>query len=177
MALLEDITLTDSIEIRTTPEKVFSFITNLVDDNSYRVWHPDDHVSLRWIRGRPWEEGSVACAEEYLHGRLHRMRFTVTRVVPNAEIHSAPASRFLRRYFPGNAFYMEKRGDRCIFTATGTLRVGWLIKTFARKKLDYGLSSVRQHMKEEGENLKKILERCGNSRTAGTDDESTPHDN
>lgn len=158
MAVFKEITLTDSIEIRATPEKVFSFITGLVDDDSYRAWHPEDHVSLRWVHGRPWEEGSIARAAEYMHGRLHKLRFTVTRVVPNAEIHYAPASRFLRRYVPGNAFYMERRGDRCLFTATGTLRVGWIIRTCMPNKLDYGLSCVRQHMKEEGENMKKILE-------------------
>jgi hypothetical protein len=59
MAFLEDIVLTDSIEIKTTPEKIFSFLTGLVDDESYRAWHHDDHVALRWLKGQPWEEGSV----------------------------------------------------------------------------------------------------------------------
>ncbi|MFC1653063.1 hypothetical protein ACFL3F_05020 [Planctomycetota bacterium] len=57
MALLEDMTLTDSIAIKTTPEKIFSFFRNLVDDESYRKWHPEDHVALRWVKGQPWEEG------------------------------------------------------------------------------------------------------------------------
>ncbi|MEA3224102.1 MAG: hypothetical protein U9P49_13200 [Thermodesulfobacteriota bacterium] len=47
MKLLEDVTLTDSIEIKTTPEKFFGFLINLVDDESYRAWHPEDHVVLR----------------------------------------------------------------------------------------------------------------------------------
>jgi hypothetical protein len=33
-----------------------------------------------------------------------------------------------------------------------------LVRTFAKKRLERGLSSVRKHMKEEGENLKEILE-------------------
>ena len=53
MKLLEDVVLTDSIEIRTTPEKIVEFLTSLVDDESYRAWHPDDHVTLRWIKGGP----------------------------------------------------------------------------------------------------------------------------
>jgi hypothetical protein len=36
--------------------------------------------------------------------------------------------------------------------------VGPLVKLLARTKLEQGLSSVRKHMKEEGENLKRILE-------------------
>ena len=158
MALLEDIVLTDSIEIKTTPEKIFNFFTNLVDDESYRAWHPDDHVSFHWIKGKPWEEGSVVHAEEYIHGKLHNLKFVVTKVVPNAEIEYAPVSRFLRRYFPKNAFSIEKKEETCVFTATGTYRVGWLIRTFAKKKLERGLSSVKKHMKGEGENLKRILE-------------------
>jgi uncharacterized protein YndB with AHSA1/START domain len=158
MALLKDVTLTYSIEIKTTPEKIFSFLTNLVDDESYRAWHPDDHVSLRWIEGQPWEEGSVVHAEEYIHGKLHKLKFVVTKVVSNAEIEYVPVSRFLRRYFPKDTFYVEPKEGTCVFTATGTCRVGWLVRTFAKKRLERGLSSVRKHMKEEGENLKEILE-------------------
>ena len=158
MALLEDVTLADSIEIKTTPEKIFDFFANLVDDESYRAWHPDDHVALRWIEGQPWEEGSVVHAEEYIHGKLHKLKFVVTKVIPNREIEYVPASRFLRRYFPKNTFSVEQKEGTCVFTATGTYRLGWLAKTFAKKRLERGLLSVKKHMKEEGENLKRILE-------------------
>ena len=158
MALLEDVVLTDSIEINTTTEKVFSFITNLVDDESYRTWHIDDHVALRWLKGQPWTEGSVVYAEEYIHGKLHKLKFTVTKVVPNKKIEYVPVSRFLRRYFPKNEFTVEQKGESCLFIASGTYRVGWFAKTFFKRALENGLSSVKKHMKEEGENLKKILE-------------------
>ena len=64
---------------------------------------------------------------------------------------------------------MEAKGDTCIFTATGTYRVGWLVKTFAKKRFDRGLSSVRKHMKEEGENLKSMREKEGNSHNNSID--------
>ena len=159
MAFLEDIVLTDSIEIKTTPEKIFSFLTGLVDDESYRAWHHDEHVALRWLKGQPWEEGSVAYAEEYLHGKIHRFKFTVTKVVPNKEIEYVPVSRLLRRYFPKNQFSIEQKGETCVFKASGIFRHGWLIKTFFKKHLDQNLASVKKHMKEEGENLKRILEK------------------
>ena len=158
MALLEDVTLTDSIEIKAAPEKVFDFLVNLVDDESYRAWHPEDHVTLRWIKGQPWEEGSVVYAEEYIHGKLHKLKFVVTKVVQGKMIEYAPVSRLLRIYFPKNTFTVQPEGAACIFTASGTYRVGWLVKTFAGKRLERGLSSVRKHMKEEGENLKRMLE-------------------
>jgi hypothetical protein len=158
MALLENITVTDSIEIKTTPEKIFDFLLQLVDDKSYRNWHPEDHVALRWLKGNPWEEGSVVYAEEYIHGKLHKLKFMVTRVIINRKIEYVPSSRFLRIYFPKSTFCMEPKDATCIFTASGTYRVGWLAKTFAKIKLKQGLTSVKKHMKEEGENLKRILE-------------------
>ncbi len=158
MALLKEQILTDSIEIKTTPEKVFDFFFRLVDNESYRAWHPDDHVTFRWIKGHPWEEGSVGYAEEYIHGKLHKLKFVITKLIPNRLIEYAPTSWFLRIYFPKNRFTVEPKQGACIFTAQGTIRVGWLIRTFAKKRLERGLSSVRKHMKEEGESLKRILE-------------------
>lgn len=161
MPLLENIVITESIDIKTTPDKIFDFFKDLVDDESYRAWHPEDHVSLRWLKGGPWEEGSLVYAEEYMHGKLHKLTFVITKVVPGEVIEFAPASRLLRIYFPLNRFTIKAQGDTCTFTTTGTVRVGRLVKTFARKKLEQGLASVRKHMKEEGENLKKILEAEG----------------
>jgi len=159
MAFLEEIVLTDSIEIKTTPEKIFRFLIGLVDDESYRAWHQEDHVALRWLKGQPWEEGSVAYSEEYLHGKIHRFKFTVTKVVPNKEIEYAPVSRLLRRYFPGNRFSIEQKGGTCVFKASGIFRHGRLIRSFFKKHLEQNLASVKKHMKEEGENLKRILEK------------------
>jgi len=158
MALLKEQMLTYPIEIKTTPEKIFDFFFHLVDDESYRAWHPDDHVAFRWIKGHPWEEGSVAYAEEYIHGKLHKLKFVITKLIPNRLIEYAPTSWFLRMYFPKNRFTVEPKQGACIFTAQGTIRVGWLIRTLAKKRLERGLSSVRKHMKEEGESLKRILE-------------------
>lgn len=158
MALLEEMTLTETIKIKTTPEKIFKFLTSLVDDESYRAWHPDDHVTLRWIVGQPWLEGSVVYAEEYIHGKLHKLKFTVTKVEPNKRIEYTPTSKFLRIYFPKNEFIIEQKGDSCLFIASATCRIGWIAKTFFKKAIDKGLSSAKKHMREEGENLKKIME-------------------
>ncbi len=121
-------------------------------------WHKEDHVTFRFIKGKPWSVGSVIYAEEYIHGKLHKLKFTVTKVVPNKEIEYVPTSWLLRKYFPKNDFRIETRGAACRFIASGTYRIGWIGETLFKKKLDEGLSSIRQHMKEEGENLKKILE-------------------
>jgi hypothetical protein len=158
MKLLEDIVLTDSVEIGVTPEKVFDFFFQIVDDASYRTWHPADHVAFRWIRGNPYEVGAVAYAEEYLHGKLHKLKFRISKIVPDREIEYVPLSRLLRIFFHKNRFEIQPSGDGCIFTAEVHLRIGRIAKAIAKRKLEVGLSSVRKHMKEEGENLKRILE-------------------
>jgi uncharacterized protein YndB with AHSA1/START domain len=158
MKLMEDVFLTDSIEIRTTPEKIFEFFYSLVDDASYRAWHPDDHVAMRWTKGSPWQEGSVIYAEEYIDGELQKLTFVVTRVVPNREIEYVPVSRFRRRYAPKYTFSVEPKDTSSVFTAAVHVRVPLLPRLLAKMKVEGGLSSVRKHMKEEGENLKKILE-------------------
>lgn len=159
MKLLEDIVLTDSIKINTTPEKIFGFFLQIVDNASYRVWHPEDHVVFQWIKGGPWQQGSVAYAEEYIHGKLHKFKFLIKEVLPNRKIEMVPVSRILRIYFPRNTFLIEPLGDSCLFTASGLLRVGLLVKLLAKRRLEQGILSVRKHMKEEGENLKQILEK------------------
>lgn len=158
MKLLEDVFLEDSIEIKTTPERIFNFLTNLVDDESYRTWHPTDHVALSWIKGKPWKEGSIVCAQEYIHGKMHKLKFRITKIIPNKIIEYAPCFWLYRIYFPKNTFEMVREGEICTFTAKGHLRVGRLVKKFARNKLEFGIRSIKQHMKEEGKNLKKILE-------------------
>jgi hypothetical protein len=159
MAFFEDVILADSIEIRTTREKIFNFLTSIVDDDSYKAWHKEDHVCFRWLKGPPWTEGSVVYAEEYIHGKLHKLKFKITKIVPNKRIEYIPVSRFLRKFFPKNEFVIEQKGEFCLFIASGTFRLGWITKTFFKKALENGLASLKKHMKEEGENLKEILEK------------------
>jgi hypothetical protein len=161
MGLLEDLSLEHSIEIRTSPEKIFSFLRRLHLDDNYRRWHPQDHVLMRWVRGEPWEEGSVVYAEQYAHGKLHKLKYIITKVVPDREIEFSPLSRFLRFYFPKNTFCVEPRGYTTVFTATSHIRVGWLMKKLARRKFDAAIRSAREHIRVEGENLKRLLEEAG----------------
>ena len=158
MAFFEEIVIQDSIEIETTAEKVFNFLTGIVDDDSYRTWHREDHVSFRWLKGRPWTEGSVMVAEEYIHGKLHKLKFEIIKIDPDRRIEYAPTSRFVRKFFPKNEFIIEQKNNSCIFTASGTYRVGKVGKIFFKKAIEKSLSSVRKHMREEGVNLKMILE-------------------
>jgi len=149
------ITLTDSIEIEATPEQVFDWlIERFKNKESYQAWHPD-HVDIRWIKGESFQEGSIVYAEEYLHGELHKLKFIITKVVPNSVMEYRPLFP-LSIFAPGNAFFIEPKGENsCIFTATGSLRAGPLFKKLGKNRI----VATKQHMKEEGENLKKALEK------------------
>ena len=146
--------ITDSIEIKAPPERIFSFLTDLKDDASYKAWHPD-HVVMRWIKGEPFQEGSVVYFEEYLHGKIYKGKFIITKVVPSRLIEYKPPFP-LSVFFPKGKFIIEPTDEgSCIFTATGIMRIGPLGKRLSRKQIE----GVKRHMKEEGENLKAILEK------------------
>jgi len=157
MPFFEDTILTEVIEIKTRPEKLFSYLTSIVDDESFQTLNPNN-VRFRWLKGRPWMEGSVAYAEKYLHGKLHKFEFIMTKVIPNKHIEYMPTSRLMRILFPKKEFMIEERGDACLFISSATFRVGWIGKTFFKKAIEKGLSDFRTYLKEEGENLKRILE-------------------
>jgi uncharacterized protein YndB with AHSA1/START domain len=148
----------DSIEVNAPAEKVFQWLTQrLTDKDSYKAWHPD-HVDIRWIKGKPLEEGSIVYAEEYLHGDLHKLKFCIVKIVPNSLIE-------YRILFPlsiiaaANKFIIEPKTDNsCTFTASGSIRMPqWLFKRM-HKKHEHKIEATKQHMKEEGENLKKAVE-------------------
>ena len=147
-------TLKDSIEIKAKPEEVFEWLLQrFKDKEAYQAWHPD-HVDVRWIKGVPLQEGSIVYAEEYLHGELHKLKFIITKVVPNKEIEYKPLFP-LSIFAPGNTFLIEPKGqDSCIFTAISRFRAGPLFKKLAKNKI----KATEQHIKEEGENLKRALE-------------------
>jgi hypothetical protein len=153
------IILRDSIEIKATPEKVFEWlIQRFKDKESYRAWHPD-HVDIRWIKGEPLQEGSIVYAEEYLHGDLHRLRFRVTKIVPNRVIEYR-ALFPLSILAPVNKFLIAPKGEnRCAFTAMGSLRLPRRLFRRLHRKHEHKIEATEQHMKEEGENLKRALEK------------------
>ena len=149
------ITLKESIEVKASPEKIFEWLVQrFKDKESYQAWHPD-HIDIRWVKGGTLEEGSVVYAEEYLHGELHKLKFVITKVVPNKEIEYRPLFP-LSLFVPRNTFLIEPKGENsCVFTATGRWRAGPLFEKLGKNRID----ATKRHMKEEGENLKKAVEK------------------
>ena len=140
----------DSIEIKTTAETIFEWFVHF--EGNFHAWHPD-HVKCRWI-GEPAREGSILYVEEYLHEKLHELKFLITKIVPNRKMDYKllfPISIIC----PKGSFIIEPKGESCIFTATLSFRFAKLFSKLAKNRVE----AIKKHIKEEGENLKKLLEK------------------
>ncbi len=155
MNLFKQLALKDSIEIKTTPEKIWEFFTNL--EQNYKTWHPEDHVLFKWTKGRPWEEASTFYAEQYVMGKITKYKGTIVESVPYRKI----VSKFsfpISVVSPKIEWLIETKGSNSVFTAITYLRAGSLLSKISKKGMKTLIEAHDKHVREEGENLKKILE-------------------
>lgn len=139
----------DSIKIKIPPEKVFDWLMNL--DKHYKEWHPDHLSYTKETSGNG--VGDSIRFEENLHGEPHTLRAKFTKIEKDRLIEYKclfPMSIIC----PKGSFVLEAGDDATVFTATLTFRFGWLLDRFMKKRTE----AMKMHMKEEGENLKKLLE-------------------
>jgi hypothetical protein len=148
------ITLKDTVEIKATPERIIDFFLNFKEN--FYAWHPD-HVECRYLTPGPLKENSVIYFEEYLHGKLHKLKLRITLIKPD--------SRIEYKTFMGTkgVFVMEPGGATTLFTAEMHMGsnmpvLGKIMDIIMLKFLSRQLEGIRQHMVEEGQNLKNILE-------------------
>jgi len=143
----------DSIAISAHAEIVYNtLIRTFSSENNYRAWH-GSHVTCRWIKGKPFEKGSVLYAEEMLHGKPHKMKFMVTKNELNKCLEMKvlfPVSLVC----PRGGFTVEPSSGGAIFTAVLYFRFTRLFRKFAGGRV----RDIMAHMKEEGEGLKRIIE-------------------
>jgi hypothetical protein len=149
------ITLRDTIEIRALPEQVFDFFVHFREN--FMAWHPD-HVRCWYLEDGPLREGSTFFVQEYLHTKVRTLEFLVTRLVPYSRIEYRipPLVR--------GAFVIGQREPDVLFTAeicfgTETPVLGNLLDRILHTFMGRRLAALKQHMVEEGRNLKLILEK------------------
>ncbi len=157
MSLFSQLVLSNSIEIKTTPEKIWEFFTNL--EKNYKTWHPQDHILFKWTKGKPMETGSSWYGEEVVRGKVFKLKGTIGEVIKNRKIvfkYSFPISSVAPRF----EWLIEPKGPNSVFTAKSYLRAGDLFLKFklSRKEMETKIEMHNKHVGEEGENLKKILE-------------------
>lgn len=143
--------LRESIWIRTTPEAIFRFFEEM--ETNYTLWHPG-HLSFEWIEGRGVKEGVVFVFEEKINGKHIKQHVKYTRVVDGRYIEFAPTSRVLRLVLPRMIFRINPEHNECRFNQEIHVRTGPIGRWLNRKEFD----AVKQRMKEEGEQLKSLLE-------------------
>ena len=91
--------------------------------------------------------------EEYLHGALHKMKFRSTAV----ELHKKIEFELLfpiSIICPKGSFTIVPKGTNSIFTASLSFIINWLFRSFMKSRVE----AIKIHMREEGENLKKLIE-------------------
>ena len=142
--------LRDAVDIAAPPEQVWDWLTGLAEN--YTAWHPD-HVEAHWERGQPHQVGSILLAVEDLGGRREVLRCELTSVEPprRLEYRLRGGIGVLLR---GGAFTVQPRDGGSRFVASISYRFGRLTeRVFSRR-----MSTLRLHMREEGENLRRIIE-------------------
>lgn len=143
--------LKDSIKVRASPEAIFRFFEEM--ESNYLQWHPD-HALYRWVSGRGVREGHVFYFEEYVAGKLLKKKVVFTHVIPNRHIEFTPTFWLMKLFLPRMLFRIEPESDGCQFIAEIHLRMGPLARRAHKKELE----AVREHMRVEGVNIKRIVE-------------------
>jgi hypothetical protein len=149
------ITLQDTIEIETSPQKVYDFFIHFKEN--FMDWHPD-HVRCWYLEDGPLKEGSTFFVQEYLHTKVMTLEFYVTKLVPYSQI-EYKISPMVK-----GAFTIEEHGSNVLFTAvidfgTEIPILGNLLDKILSTFIGRRLKALKQHMVEEGRNLKMILEK------------------
>jgi len=144
----------DKIEIACTPEQVFDTLVFFFrDTENYQLWHAD-HISCSWKKGGDFSPGSVLMAEEYIHGKWHKLGFKITTFKKGDILEYKMLFPFSIICSGGN-FKSALKHDKTEFIAQLNFRLGWFIKALFKKEME----ALRNHMREEGENIKEFIEK------------------
>ena len=141
-----------STRIEASSEDVFRFFEHI--DENYEDWHPD-HVTFRWVEGDGLERGNRAYFEEVIGGELKKQTVRYTEVERARYIELQPTRRLIRLLLPHISFTIEPENSGCRLIQRIKIRTGPIGARFNRREFD----AVRTHMREEGENLKTLVER------------------
>jgi len=154
------ITLRDSIEIKTTPDKLYNWFMDL--DKHFTEWHPN-HIKFEKVTGGT-DVGDIIYFEERVGGILYKVKGEIIRKEKNKNgfrLGFKTLSGLGRISFIG-----EATEGGCLFThierfgletpVIGGIVNFLLFKLLARKKANWDI--ILQDMREDNANLKKIME-------------------
>lgn len=149
------ILLKHEILIDTTAEQIFNWLSNLPEN--YLFWHKD-HEKCIFLKGNSiMDVGSVLYIEEYIHGKLHKFKLRVTKLIPNYRL----------EYKGGlgikGSFEVRPEVEGTLFVSEISLGIKfplleWFSNIFIYMFFREKIIEMRKHMIVESNNLKRILE-------------------
>ena len=143
--------LSQTTMIAAPAERIFSFFDHM--EKNYTRWHPD-HIAFRWLQEGRQAVGNRFYFEERIHGQHLKRTMRYAKVEPGRLIEFVPDNALIRFFLRRVSFIIEPCGDRCRFTQEVQIVIGPIGRRLNRK----GLAAVEKHMRDEGENLKAIME-------------------
>jgi uncharacterized protein YndB with AHSA1/START domain len=152
--------LSQTTIIAAPAERIFAFFENM--EENYTRWHPD-HVSFRWLQEGRQAVGNRFHFEERIHGQHVKRVMRYTKVEPGHLIEFVPDNALIRFFLRRVSFIIEPLDGRCRLTQEVQIRIGPIGKRLNRA----GLAAVERHMREEGENLKALVEADGPAALSG----------
>ena len=144
--------LTSTVRIKASADKIFNFFEEM--DKNYLRWHPE-HILFEWKKGHGLQVGKVFYSEEKINGQLWKKQTRFSKIIPNELIEFELTNWFFRMILPRISFIIKDMGDYCEVTQEIPIRIGPIGAYLSRKKFN----AVRIHMMEEGENLKRLMEK------------------
>lgn len=148
--------------IKTTPEELWNFLTNLHQDGNYKKWHPTDHVIYLLHKGSMGKIGGTAYFVEHIGKFTLKLSYTVTKANYPYYIEytgTPPLSWF----HAGKASFQMERLDIRTTKLTACIEYGYKFSFFG-KVIDWLIEKiikykdVQKHIHEEGEYIKNYLE-------------------
>ncbi|SFS00417.1 hypothetical protein SAMN05216559_2357 [Halomicrobium zhouii] len=161
-------TIVAGTQIDAPRADVFAFFEHM-NDRRYRAWHPEAHRDFRYVSGDRIETGTVAHFEEVVGGDDHSLDAEYTAVVPDHVIEFRLTHPVWRLFLRRVRLEFRDSGRGSHFVQKLFLRSGPISAHSAR--IQDELAVVKQHMDEEGENLRDIVE---NDRVDAIDAGSDP---
>lgn len=143
--------LKETTDVEAPPEEVYRFFEEM--EEHYERWHPD-HITFRWTAGGGLRRGAEAYFEERIAGKLQKKTVRFVEVTPDRYLEFKPTSLLVGLLMPHISFTIRPRSDGCELTQRIKVRTGPIGARLNGKEFD----AVRAHMREEGKNLKYILE-------------------
>ncbi len=157
--LEKHMTFVHEVDIKTSPDKIWDFLINI--NENYSVWHPKDHILFQWTKGAPFKTGSTFYAEQYMMGEKVKYNGKITESIPGEKItmtFSFPLSLITEKI----EMIIENKGTNSTFKHITYMKFKYLSRTIFKKQNIKLLNDMDVHIREEGENMKRILESLGN---------------